>query len=164
MKTLNKNITSTFFNNPSDYAILIKRWSDIVNSPHGKFLTSRDHLYYLVLRGKNWHKAFLPGRKMQDYNCPQGYWNARCGYYYGNVFKEHFQDILVKGWEAKIKSILPNHYKFDYSEPYSDDAAEKLVVQKIIDEANSESTVLNTTFVSENKNMFKKVINIMRGK
>ena len=54
MKTLNKNITSTFFNKPSDYHEMIKRWSDLVNSQKGKNLTAKDHLYYLVLKGKNW--------------------------------------------------------------------------------------------------------------
>lgn len=131
MKTLNKDITSTFFNKPSDYHEMIKRWSDLVNSQKGKNLTAKDHLYYLVLKGKNWHKAFLPGRKMQDYDCPQGYFNAR--WCRRSIFDEILKDILIKDWEKKIQLVLPSYYKFDYSEPYINEEVEKMINSMVKD-------------------------------
>jgi len=131
MKTLNKNITSTFFNKPSDYHEMIKRWSDLVNGQKGKNLTAKDHLYYLVLKGKNWHKAFLHWRKMQDYYCPQGYYNAI--YSRSPIFDEVFRDILAKDWEKKIHLILPTFYKVDYSEPYINEEVEKMINSMVKD-------------------------------
>jgi hypothetical protein len=110
---------------------MIKRWSDLVNGQKGKNLTAKDHLYYLVLKGKNWHKAFLPGRKMQDYDCPQGYYNAI--YSRSPIFDEVFRDILAKDWEKKIHLILPTFYKVDYSEPYMNEEVEKMINSMVKD-------------------------------
>ena len=113
MNTLNKTITSKFFVNPSDYNTLVKRWSELVNSPEGKTLQSCHFLWYLVLRGKNYKKSFFPGRMMQHHTTPQGLYNAKNGRYnqkYVDFFTTYFGDILVLDWQNKIKTILPNLY------------------------------------------------------
>ena len=115
MKTLNKKHTTQFFTTPDGYDTLKKRWSALANDPTVK-LSASDHLWYLILRGKNYHKAFLPGHKMEYYNIPQGLWDAING------------NILVNNWRVILKQIIPscftaNHYE---SEPYITDKVEEL--------------------------------------
>lgn len=129
MKTLNKKYTSQFFNDESGYQKLVERWSQLVNSEEGKSLTSADFLLYLMLRGKDYTKAFLPGRKMQDYNWPEGLWVARTYYFYSvEKFKKLFDDILIAGWDSKLRKLMPsmgsNIYEVD---PYIDEEVEKLL-------------------------------------
>lgn len=129
MKTLNKKHTTQFFTTPDGYDTLKKRWSALANDPTVK-LSASDHLWYLILRGKNYHKAFLPGHKMEYYNIPQGLWDAINGNIYNNLqlFDNKFGDILVNNWRVILKQIIPscftaNHYE---SEPYITDKVEEL--------------------------------------
>jgi hypothetical protein len=56
MKTLNRNITSEFFDSADDFAALERRWREIMNDGDlRKTLQCRHHLLYQMLRGKNWH-------------------------------------------------------------------------------------------------------------
>jgi len=129
MKTLNRKYTSSFFVNPEDYNTFIKRWKEYVNSPEGKNLTSADFLYTSILRGKNYKKAFYPGRMMQDYNYPEGLYKARysCGHRINTIGK----GLLQKDWLNKIKNIIPSCYDentYD-ADSYNDELVEKLLVQ-----------------------------------
>jgi hypothetical protein len=61
MKTLSKEITATFFSSTEGYAQLMTRWSRTMQDRAArKRLTAAHHLLYLILRGKNWQKAFAP--------------------------------------------------------------------------------------------------------
>lgn len=129
MNTLNKKYTSSFFVNPSDYQTFVERWKEYVNSPDGKNLTSTDFLYYLILRGKDYKKAFYPGRIMQEYNYPEGLYKAR---YYGKTSIDSLgKGLLQKDWLNKIKNIIPSCYDentYD-ADSYNDELVEKLLVQ-----------------------------------
>ena len=60
MNTLSKQYTSKFFTSQEDYDAFKAHWSKLVNSDRKHDLTAVHHLVYLVLTGKNWHKAFSP--------------------------------------------------------------------------------------------------------
>jgi hypothetical protein len=131
MKTLSKKITSTFFKNSSDYSKLVNKWSQLINESNFK-PTGSDFLIYLILRGKNWHKAFLPGKEMRDYKCPQGYWNATNNLNFSmQKFNTYFGDLLDSDWK-KITNILPKSYSKNIYEcdPYDDNFVEKMLMEK----------------------------------
>ena len=130
MKTLNKKHTSQLFTTPDGYDTLKKRWSNLVNDPNAKPLSGADYLWYLILRGKDYHKAFFPGKKMEHYNIPQGLYDALMSYSFQKrlQFDSIFGDILVEDWRALISQIIPscytgNHYE---SEPYITEQVELL--------------------------------------
>jgi hypothetical protein len=130
MKTLNKKHTSQLFTTPDGYALLKARWSKLVNDPDAKPLSGADHLWYLILRGKNYQKAFFPGKKMEHYNVPQGLYDALMSYSFQKrlQFDNVFGDILVEDWRGLISQIIPscytqNHYE---SEPYITEQVEAL--------------------------------------
>jgi hypothetical protein len=61
MQTLNKRITATFYKDSEGYAAMQANWSCLMRNPEQrKSLTAAHHLLYLILRGKNWQKAFTP--------------------------------------------------------------------------------------------------------
>jgi hypothetical protein len=129
MKTLNRKYTSLFFVNPEDYKIFVQKWKEYVNSPEGKTLTSADFLYSSILRGKNYKKAFYPGRAMQDYSYPEGLYKAR--YSFGHSINTIGQGLLQKDWLNKIKNIIPSYCDentYD-SDAYIDESVKKLLVQ-----------------------------------
>ena len=133
MNTLNKKYTSTFFVNPSDYEIFVKRWKAYVNSDEGIYLTSGDFLAYMVLRGKNYKKAFYPGRKMEYYNMPEGFYRAK--YTETNHINIIGKDLLQKDWNDKVNKLLPkltdNTYELD---SYNDIEADKLLASVVVKE------------------------------
>ena len=117
MNTLPKSITSSFFKDSNGYNELISRWSKFVNS--SDVITSGEFLFYLILRGKNYKKAFLPGRKMEHYKIPEGLYIA---FLYGEhsakaTFNRLFSDILADDWMDQIRKVTPR-LNFDF---YSND-------------------------------------------
>ncbi len=63
MNTLSRAITARFFPNVESYEALRRQWSAVVQSERSERkheLTAAHHLLYLVLRGKDWRKAFTP--------------------------------------------------------------------------------------------------------
>ncbi len=61
MKTLNREKTAAFFTNAEGYAKLKADWSHLMQDKTGrKHLTAAHHLLYLILRGKDWQRAFAP--------------------------------------------------------------------------------------------------------
>lgn len=58
MNTLNKTITSTFYTEFNSFELLEQTWKTQVKE--GFKPTSTDLLYYAVLRGKDYRKAFTP--------------------------------------------------------------------------------------------------------
>jgi len=131
MYTLNKKYTSLFFKDPSNYNILIERWSKLSKSD--LHITSTDFLLYAVVRGKNYRKAFFPGRKMQHYSMPEGLWQPLIFIWKKDlIFNKLFDDLLVKDWQKIIRQILPNssddHYSLD---PYLDLALDNLLLERL---------------------------------
>lgn len=79
MNTLNKTMAARFFRSPEDYDRLLTLWKQGMQDAEMRSrLTAAHHLLYLILRGRNWHKAFAPitnTRKLENggiYN-----WGAR---------------------------------------------------------------------------------------
>lgn len=115
MKTLNKTITSHFFNDQESYNKLHQRWSQIVNSEEGKTLTSSHFLIYAILRGKDWRKLYtIPKNKdlnVIKYDLINALFlhdliNHRYSNF-GSWWKDHFGDILnLEG--LKLLSTLVN--------------------------------------------------------
>ena len=70
MKTLNKDITSEFFDSIDDYSALEHRWREIMNDREvRKKLHCSHHLLYAMLRGKNWQKGLTAptnARKLEN--------------------------------------------------------------------------------------------------
>jgi len=61
MKKLNKQITASFYKDPEGYVGLQEHWSRLMqDKTHRKSLRTAHHLLYLILRGKNWQRAFAP--------------------------------------------------------------------------------------------------------
>jgi len=61
MKTLQiKNAREIFFTSKEQYLHFRKVWSQAVNSPNAKKLTSAHHLIYALLRGRDAMKGFTP--------------------------------------------------------------------------------------------------------
>jgi len=61
MNTLGKSITHKFFKNPEDYLRLRKAWSQLMRQRTKLHMSI--HVYYLILCGKNWTRAFtMPKR------------------------------------------------------------------------------------------------------
>lgn len=58
MKTLNKQITQTFFTEPNGREILISNWKLKCNLGKDCDLDAVDHLLYLALLGKDYRKGF----------------------------------------------------------------------------------------------------------
>ena len=133
MNTLSKKYTSQFFVNPEAYNLFVIKWKAYVNSESGKNLTASDHLFYLMLRGKNYKKAFYPGRKMQDYDFPEGLHRAK---YQVTHLEEIAGNLLQKDWRAKCWKILPSSSKHDgyTTDAYIDVEVEKLVASAVIKE------------------------------
>ncbi len=66
MKTLSKEITSTFFSSPEKYLELKKLWAEKISK--NQEIPCYLHLLYLVLMGKDWTKAFNIGKKVDVSN------------------------------------------------------------------------------------------------
>lgn len=60
MNTLPRAVTARFFSTPDAYTALQRHWGNLMNSERKHELTAAHHLLYLVLRGKDWRKAFTP--------------------------------------------------------------------------------------------------------
>ena len=60
MNTLSRAITARFFAEPENYDALKTGWQSLQNSPQRHELEAAHHLLYLILRGKDWRKAFTP--------------------------------------------------------------------------------------------------------
>ena len=61
MQKLNQQITETFYQNAEGYMALKSHWSRLMqDKTRRKSLTAAHHLLYMILRGKNWHRAFTP--------------------------------------------------------------------------------------------------------
>jgi len=131
MNTLSKQFTRSFFKNDNGYEELVKKWKEYVNSETCE-LNSSDYLFYAVVRGKNYKKAFFPGRKMEHYNCPEGFYIARyCGY--KAKFGDLFADILSDDWYMKITKIMPSVYKNNLYEveSYDNDLVRQCLGQEV---------------------------------
>lgn len=125
MNTLNKKYTTTFFKDPSNYDKMVLRWKLLVNSPEGKTLQANEHWYYLVLRGKNYKKAFYPGKYLGETKLPYG---LHCAKYcqWSFRFKDLFGDLLVSDWESKIRKITDSVN--EENDAYNDDNVNLLLV------------------------------------
>ncbi len=61
MERLNKQITASFYKDADGYSALKSYWSRLMrDKERRKSLATGHHLLYLILRGKNWQKAFMP--------------------------------------------------------------------------------------------------------
>jgi len=82
LKTLNKDITSEFFESGEHYTVLESRWRELMNDRElRKTLTCRHHLLYAMLRGKNWHKALtVPTNATKLANGALVSWVGRAAY------------------------------------------------------------------------------------
>lgn len=58
MKTLGKKITQRFFLVEDGFSLMRKRWSELVNTGHKP--SSTELLLYMILRGRDYRKAFSP--------------------------------------------------------------------------------------------------------
>ena len=56
MKTLSKDVTSTFFIDDTGYQRLKEDWKGICHQPHPAFI----HIAYLILLGRDYRKACTP--------------------------------------------------------------------------------------------------------
>ena len=116
MKTLNKTMTARFFRNSEDYECLITLWSGWMrDSEMRRQLTAAHHLLYLILRGRDWHKAFTPitnARKLENGGFFQ--WQARQA-----VLTLHrtasepqllapFRDVLAPDTLALVRELVPD--------------------------------------------------------
>ena len=132
MNILSKQLTRSFFKNDDGYKNLEARWKSYVNSPECS-LKSSDYLFYSIVRGKDYKKAFFPGRKMEHYDCPEGLYIA-LAYGFRSKFKELFSDILVEDWHSKATKIIPSVYRCDLynADSYDNEMVHKLLNQEVI--------------------------------
>lgn len=123
MQTLNKQITSEFFLDPSTgWTNLKKRWAELVNDPNFH-LTSGDHLAYLILRGRDWRKGFTQPKKLDpswEHKISPNTWNSfTWASYHGRLMKL-FPDLLVPDIDRKLKSLIPTLKELDEGVTYKD--------------------------------------------
>ena len=115
MNTLNKSITTTFFNSPEDYDLLQEEWANVVNSEAKDNFQPSDYLFYAVLRGKDWTKMFTKvtnNRKLLG--DPEPWRSAinaltavRYGYYQRTwVFENVFKKYLAPGADLLIRAAM----------------------------------------------------------
>ena len=79
MKTLNRRITTEFFQDAGGYDALVRRWSALMRDrEQRKRLTCAHHLLYCILRGRNWQAALTPptNRRKLDNGALEG-WSGR---------------------------------------------------------------------------------------
>lgn len=114
MKTLGKSITQRFFLVEDGYSLMRKRWSELVNGDHKP--SSRELLLYMILRGRDYRKAFSPvtnGTKLfNGQNPDQGLNSAMSGLRRKKDLEELvnrlFKDIVDHGAVQDMIRFLPN--------------------------------------------------------
>jgi len=116
MKTLNRTITSSFFNSPDGFTQLKERWSELVNSEAKHDLTAAHHLAYAVLRGKDWTKGFTFPK---DSETPMVYIAIQqLNSYRAPRILSVFDGILSPDVVYHIKNHINSQYILEGDEPY----------------------------------------------
>lgn len=115
MKTLGKEVTARFFQNAEGYEGLTAHWSRLMQDKEArKGLNAAHHLLYLILRGKNWHRAFAPvSNPVKLENGGLYNWGARKALFAlhseGNAQKllAPFADFLDREALCAVRELVP---------------------------------------------------------
>lgn len=110
MKTLNKNITKTFFKTEDGYSQLELNWKTSVHA--GKHLSTSALLLYMIVRGKDWRKAFTPIRSANKLKSGMlAYGSAISAFnqlkYILKPYRSH--QVIDEQYEAEIKKSIATH-------------------------------------------------------
>ena len=164
MNTLSKNITEKFFVDPSNYKLFINRWKSLVKSEHGKNLAAVHFYWFLVITGKNYKKAFYPGRPMEYYGLPQGLYNAIHDYKYlenRKLFNDVFGEFLVPNWEILTNTVTQNlksfgkeySYFFEERDAYCDEEIQKVFFKdlEVLEPSVSKNSIAPKSFFQKLK-------------
>jgi len=122
MNTLSKAITATFFVNESGYQEIERIWKE--NLRNGGKPTAGQHLAYMILRGKNWRKAFTPitnTKKLANGAMPYN-WGLYKAWY--NLSFALFTPLLVEDIHKRVKQLIPEDAHLTEGEAYKDEAKE----------------------------------------
>ena len=111
MNTLSREVTRRFFaDGETGYAALEQRWSQLVNDPEArKGLGPEHHLFYAILRGKDWRRAFC-------IQAVDGAWKLNMT----NEVKRANGNIHGCGWVRALNRLHSTYWEPHLLQPFGD--------------------------------------------